>query len=260
MINLKRIILTGACAALVAGACAVSATAQTADAKEKPRLYTYEALWSVPRAKWTDWEKDDPAQQKVLEKALSGGGIVGYGADTAILHSEDGPTHDNWWSSLSLAGTLNVLDALEKSSTAPNSILTTATKHHDEVWVSHHYNWHPGSWKGAYTYASIYLLKADAPDDAVELLADNLLVPLVEKQLADGTIVEYEIDTQAIHSDDPNTFALSYISPTAEGLDKVNAAVRATVKASPLGGQAFGSLVDWSKHRDYLMRTSATYK
>ena len=260
MINLKRIILTGACAALVAGACAVSATAQTADAKEKPRLYTYEALWSVPRAKWTDWEKDDPAQQKVLEKALSGGGIVGYGADTAILHSEDGPTHDNWWSSLSLAGTLNVLDALEKSSTAPNSILTTATKHHDEVWVSHHYNWHPGSWKGAYTYASIYLLKADAPDDAVELLADNLLVPLLEKQLADGTIVEYEIDEEAIHTQTPAGFWVDYITANSAGLDKVNAALGQALKANPFAGPAFGAMIDGAEHRDYLSRSNVTYK
>jgi hypothetical protein len=260
MINLKQILLSGICVALVAGGCVMSAGAQTPDAKEKPRMYTYEAFWTVPRAKWNDWEKDDPATQKALDKALAGGTLVGYGADTVILHSEDGTTHDSWWSALSLAGTLDVLDSLEKSSTAPTSILTTASKHHDSLWVSHHYNWHAGSWKGAYTYASTYTLKADAPDDAVDVLADNVIVPIFEKLLADGTIVEYEIDTQAVHSDDPNLFALAYISPTAAGLDKVNAAIRAAIKSAPLGGTAFGAFVDWSKHRDYLTRTSATYR
>jgi len=260
MINARQLILSTLGAVLTAGTFFGAAGTQAADAKEKPRLYTYEAFWSVPRAKWTDWEKDDPASQKVLDRALASGALVGYGADTVILHSEDGTTHDSWWSSLSIAGTLNVLDALEKAGPSTAAPLSVATKHHDSLWVSEHYNWHAGAWKGAYSYASIYTLKADAPDNALDLLADNVLVPLMEKMLADGTIVEYEVDTQSVHSDDPNMFALAYISPTAEGLDKVNAAVRATIKSSPLGGAAFGSFVDWSKHRDYLTRTSATYK
>jgi hypothetical protein len=116
------------------------------------------------------------------------------------------------------------------------------------------------SWQGAYSYAVIYPLKADAPDDAVEVLAQNMLVPLLEKLLADGTIVEYEIDQQAIHSDAPGTFVIDYITLTAAGLDKVNAAIRAAGKTSPLSGQALGSMVDFSKHRGELTRTTATYK
>jgi|SRR5271166_1371697 len=73
----------------------------------------------------------------------------------------------------------------------------------------------------AYSYAAIYPLKADAPDDAVDMLAKNMLVPLLEKLLADGTIVEYEIDEQAVHSDAPGMFVIDYLAPTAEGLDKV---------------------------------------
>jgi hypothetical protein len=55
-------------------------------------------------------------------------------------------------------------------------------------------------------------------------------------------------------------FVIDYLAPTAEGLDKVNAAIRAAVKSSPLNGQAFGSIVDYTKHRDSLTRTTATYK
>jgi hypothetical protein len=87
-----------------------------------------------------------------------------------------------------------------------------------------------------------------------------MLVPLLEKLLADGAIVEYEIDEQAVHSDAPGTFVIGYISPSAEGLDKVNAAIRAAVKNGPLNGVAFGSMVDYTKHRDSLLRTTATYK
>jgi hypothetical protein len=205
-------------------------------------------------------EKSNPSDQKILDKAMASGGIVGFGNDSAELHEADGATHDSWWSAMSMAGTLNVLDEFEKSGGSTASVLTSATKHWDNMWVSKYYNWHAGSWKGAYTYSAAYTLKSDAPNDALDVLAKNLIVPLMEKLLADGTIIEYEIDEQAIHSDAPGLFVIDYISPTAEGLDKFNAALRESIMKSPLAGPAFGSMVDWTKHRDSLARTSATYK
>jgi len=103
-------------------------------------------------------------------------------------------------------------------------------------------------------------LKPDAPDDAVEKLSKHLFVPLLEKLLADGTILEYEVDTEAIHTQAPGTFWVFYITPNAEGLDKTNAAIRELLKTNPLSGPAFDSMVDYSVHRDYLARTTATYK
>jgi hypothetical protein len=252
--------LAGLCAIVMAGAWASPSFAQSAEVKEKPRLYTYEAFWTVPRAKWAEFEKVNPNEQKVMDKAIASGVLVSYGSDSAVLHDADGATHDNWWQSMSMAGTLAVLDELEKAGSSAAPVLNSVTKHWDNMWVSRFYNWHAGSWQGAYSYASIYPLKADAPDDAVDMLAKNILVPLMEKLLADGAIVEYEIDEQAVHSDAPGTFVLDYISPTAEGLDKVNAAVRASIKAAPLNGVAFSSMVDWTKHRDSMLRSTATYK
>ncbi len=253
-------ILSGLCAIAMAGAWAAPACAQSAEVKEKPGLYTYEAYWTVPRARWAEFEKANPTMQKVMDKAIASGELVAYGSDSALLHDTDGATHDNWWQSMSMAGTLTVLDELEKASGGSSPVLNSATKHWDNLWVSRFYNWHAGSWQGAYTYAAIYPLTADAPDDAVETLAKTMLVPLLEKLLADGAIVEYEIDEQAVHSDAPGTFVIDYIAPTAEGLDKVNAAIRAAIKNSPLNGVAFGSMVDYAKHRDSLTRTTATYK
>jgi hypothetical protein len=244
----------------MAGACAAPAGAQMADVKEKPRMYTYEAFWSIPRARWAEMDKANPGSQKILDNAMASGAIVAYGSDSAALHDVDGATHDNWWSAMSMAGTLNVLDGLEKSAGTASSVLTSATKHWDNMWVSKYYNWHSGSWKGAYTYSAIYTLKPDAPSDSIDVLAKNLIAPLLEKLLADGTIVEYEIDEQAIHADAPGMFVIDYISPTAEGLDKFNAALHETVIKSPFAGPAFGSMVDWTKHRDSLVRTNATYK
>ncbi len=86
------------------------------------------------------------------------------------------------------------------------------------------------------------------------------MVPFFEKLLADGAIHEYEIDTEALHSTDPGMLFVVYIAANADGLDKANAALREALKSNPLIGPTFGSMVDFSMHRDYLARTTVTYK
>jgi len=87
-----------------------------------------------------------------------------------------------------------------------------------------------------------------------------MVVPLLEKLLADATIHEYEIDTQAIHSMSPDTFWIVYIASSPEGLDKVDAAIVDTLKTNPLSGPAFGSMIDFTAHRDELIEGPATFK
>src|SRR5271163_3574432 len=82
---------------------------QTSEVKEKPALYTYVADWNIPREKWADMEKSYASTQKLLDKAIADGAIVGYGSDVTLVHQADGVTHDDWWSAMSLAGVLNVL-------------------------------------------------------------------------------------------------------------------------------------------------------
>lgn len=251
-------VVAGLCVFTMSAACA--APAQTSEVKEKPPMYSYVADWSIPRAQWADMEKADAADQKMMEKAFANGTIIGYGSDVNLIHQPDGPTHDSWWSAMSMAGLLNVLDQAYASGSATTPVLSSATKHSDTIYVSRYYNWHAGSWKNVYTHESSYKLKADAPNNAVDILSTNLVVPLLEKMLADGTIHEYEIDTEAIHTEAPGTFWIIYIAANAEGLDKVNAALRDAMKANPLGGPAFDSMVDFSPHRDGLVRSIATYK
>jgi len=250
--------LAGLCAAAIAGVWAAPVRAQTAGIKEKPALYTYEAEWAIPRAKWADMDKSTEGERKTMEKLFASGSVVAYGDDTTLIHEADGSTHDNWWQATSMAGILKALEALAGGSAS--AVLASATKHSDNLWVSHYYNWHSGSWKGAYTHWAGYTLKAGAPDEAVAMIAKNFVVPVMEKLLADGTIIEYEIDEQAIHTQDPGTFAMLYITPNAEGLDKANAAVRDAVEKSPMIGPALESMVDFTKHRDSLASTSLTYK
>jgi hypothetical protein len=244
---------------LITTVLAVPAPAQTA-VKEKAPMYTYVGNWNLPRAQWAEMDKTNAADQKTMEQAVSSGTLVGYGYDRNLVHQPDGFTHDEWWTSMSMAGVLNMLDQFQKSGSSVSPLLSSSTKHSDQVLTSRYYNWRAGSVKDGYTHGASYRLKADAPSDALETLSKNLFVPLFEKLLADGTILEYEIDTEALHSEAPGAFWIFYISQTAEGIDKVNAMRAEAQRANPLGGPTFDTLVDYTVHRDFLARTNATYK
>ena len=223
-------VFTGLCVLGMSAVWAGQAGAQTSEVKEKPALYTYVADWNIPRAQWADMEKSYAATQKLMDKAISDGTILGYGSDVTLVHQGDGVTHDDWWSAMSLAGVLNVLDQLEKGGGSSTSVLDSATNHFDNVYVSRFYNAHSGSVKDGYTYEASYRLKPDAPDDAVSTLSKKLIVPLMEKLFADGTVREYEVDTQAIHTEAPGMFSIVYLVANSEALDKVNAALDEAIK------------------------------
>lgn len=253
-------ILALVCALVMATVCAAPVRAQMSEVKEKPRMYSYVSFWNIPRAQWGEMQKADAADQAIVEKALANGTIVGYGTDLNLLHEQDGATHDQWWSAMSMAGVLNVLEQYYKSGNPTSPVLASATKHWDSIYVSRYYNWHSGSWKDVYTSGSCFKLKPDAPDNAIDLVSKNFFVPLLEKMMAEGSVHEYEIDTQAYHTDPVGTFCVFEIAANAEALDKVSAALRDTLKSNPMFAPAFDSMVDWSTHRDELVRTNATYK
>jgi hypothetical protein len=253
-----RIAGLAACALAMSGFVSVAVHAQSEDGK-KPRMYTYYSTWAIPRAKWGDMDKAR-GNNKLMDGGIGSGRLVGYGDDETVVHQEDGWTHDGWFSSLSMAGLLNTLNDAMQSGSTVTSVYQSATKHADQVLVSRYYNWKSGTWKGAYTRSAIYKLKDSAPNDAVDVLAKSFMVPMMEKLLAEGTIVEYEIDEQSVHTDSPSLFFLVYITPTAEGQDQVSKALNEAVKANPLAGPTFGAWIDYAAHRDVLVRGNATYK
>jgi hypothetical protein len=251
-------VLSALCAITLLGMGTSAVRAQSVEVKEKPRMYTYVANWQIPRARWGEVDKVNAASKKLLDQAISSGTLVAYGDEAILVHQPEGPTHDNWWQAMSMAGVLDVLESLSNTASAP--VLASATKHSDAIYVSRFYNWRAGTYKGAYTHTGYYKLKADAPSDAVDSISKNFIVPLLEKLLADGAIAEYEVDEEAIHTESPDGFWVDYICPTSAGLDKANAAVGATMKANPMTGPALGSMVDSTVHRDYLTHSNAVYK
>jgi len=253
-------VLAGLCGVFLFALYVVPSRAQSSEVKEKPPLYSYVADWQIPRSHWADLAKATAADNAILEKALADGTIVGYGNDENLVHQPDTETHDNWWSAMSLAGLIKVLDQFYASGNTTSDPLASATKHWDMILVSHYYNWHSGAYKNAYTHVGSYRLKADAPDDAIDTVCKTFVVPLMEKLLADGTIIEYEVDTQAIHTEAPGSFSIIYLASKPEGLDKAQAAVVDALKAQPLAGPAFGSMTETSAHRDELARGEGKYK
>ena len=73
-------------------------------------MYSYVGFWSIPRGQWAEKAEANVADQKILDRAIASGTIVGYGNDVNLVHQPDGATHDDWWTAMSMAGLLNVLD------------------------------------------------------------------------------------------------------------------------------------------------------
>jgi hypothetical protein len=254
-------VLTGLCGLAVFAMSAVPSGAQATEVKEKPPMYSYIANWQIPPEHWgADVAKINATDNTIFQAALADGTLVGYGNDVNMVHTTDGESHDSWWSSTSIAGLLKVLDKLRglDYSNSPHSL--NPAKHWDMVLVSHYYNWKPGAYTGAYVNVALYQLKPTADDDAVSTLSKSVVVPAMEKLLADGTILEYEVDTEAIHTDAPGLFAIVYVTPQPEGVDTVRAAIRGSGKDNPLIGPAFDSFIDYSQHRDELLKGNGTYK
>lgn len=251
-------VFAGLCGLMTLTLCAAQTRAQ--EVKPKPPMFTYVANWTLPADHWADANKAATSISSVMDKAIANGDLVGYGHDKNLVHTLDGETHDSWWSSMSMAGLVKTLDVLYATGLAPSPAMSSATKHWDHVYVSRYYNWKSGAYKDSYVHVSVYKLKADAPDDAQDQLSQHMVVPLLEKLLADGAISEYEIDSEAIHTDAPGTFAIVYVTPTPDGLDKVQSAIIDTLKAHPLLGQAFGSMTDDNGHRDELIKGDGVFK
>jgi hypothetical protein len=239
---------------------AAPANAQMSAVKEKPPMYWYVANWQIPRAQWSAVDKSNADDTKILEKAVADGLITEYGFDESLVHSPDGATHDQWWGGTSVASVFDMLDQFYKAGTPTSPVFESATKHWDEVWVSRYYDSHPGSYKNAYTFVATYRLKPTAPDDALDNLSKNLVGPLLDKLLADGSILEWEIDTQEVHTDAPGEFLIIYVGQKPDAQDKINAAIAELGKSDPLAGPAFDSVVDSSGHRDEVFRSTATFK
>jgi hypothetical protein len=236
-----------------AGLLASLALAQAPSA-EKPLMYTYVSEWAIPRNLWAAYQKTEDADTNAMKKAVADGSLVAFGNFTVLNHQEGQPTHGSWFSASSMADLMKVLEGLRTAPAATDAALV-ASKHWDYIMQSRNYNAHSGTFKNGYLRVGNFRYKAGANDPDGKIVKATLVV-MLEKLLADGALHAYQIDEEAVHSDDPGAIFIAIITNGAEGLDKYSAAIEEMQKGNPAGLAGFGSLIDSHGHRDTLARVS----
>src|SRR3569833_2938744 len=119
----KRKMFTGLCAVALTVLWSAGSWAQAQEMKQKPPMYTYIANWEIPRAHWPEMAKAADADKAVLDKAVADGTLVGYGNDESLVHTPGEFTHDDWWSSTSIAGLMKVQAQISGAGGSSTSVL-----------------------------------------------------------------------------------------------------------------------------------------
>jgi hypothetical protein len=229
------------------------ASAQSQSA-EKPPLYTYVSEWTVPRAMWADYLKNDAADNEIMKKAVADGTLVSFGSFAVLNHQEGQPTHGTWFSASSMANILKVLEGLRTAPAATAPPLAAA-KHWDYMLESRDYNSHSGTFTNGYLRVGSWRAKAGSSDPDGKIMKATM-VALLEKLLADGALHGYQIDEETVHSADPGAFFIAIIANGPEGIDKFNTVLDEAEKTNPAAWAGFGSTIDPAGHRDTLSRVS----
>lgn len=227
--------------------------AQTAAVKEKPPMYSFIAVWNIPRDQWKAREQQAATARKILDRAISKGTISAYGFD-------ENPLHDTFWLTLSKTGLESVRDQFQKAGITAVPAKAGAPAPPASILISRYYNWHATTCENAYVHVGIYKMKPDAPSDVVDKLSKNFFAPVLEKMLASGTIFEWETDVYADPKDGPGTFLIAYLSTTKEALDKAHNAVQERLKSRSPAEPALDSLIDVKASSDVVVRSYAVYK
>jgi hypothetical protein len=235
--------------------CLASATvgplqAQTAT-KAKPSVYTYVAQWSVPRGQWADMVKVDEQDRPLLDKLVADGTLIGYGAYTNLIHQEGEPTHGTWFSATSEGNLLKALEAIYAQPGLVTAPVQGASKHWDQILTGDIYNYKPGSSTGYLTW-SAWQIKPGEMRNYTEL-TKKVIVPVLEKLLAEGTITSYGQLVEDYHQQKVGTIYDYITVPDALSLDKANKALEELFDG-PAIGDAFRVMTEREWHRDFLTR------
>jgi hypothetical protein len=240
----------------LAALCALPALFSTAGAQEAPKVYTYIAEFTVPRAQWGEfmqnWKKDEAP---MLERLLASGAITEYGTDAALVHVDGVPTHSIWWCAPTFAGTQSVLDEFAK---LPPNPLLASVKHRDRFLVSIVNNTRSGKISGGYFQLSINFIKPGKAQEWRELF-DKYNKPMMEQLMADGTLTGYGVDREYVHTETPAARYEWVMAAKADGIDKVDAAfaaaaARRSAEERRAIAAAFRDVYEQGTHRDGLTR------
>jgi len=190
----------------------------------------------------------------VLEKQVANGTLVAWGTSAMLVHTEEGYTHASWFVSTTQAGLTKTLEALRTASRA--QALATATKHEDHMLHSIGHGGKTGRATSGVIRVAFWQAKPGRDED-IENFFKKYIQPDLDAGVADGSILMYNFDSQAIHSGAPGGFNLAVVYANDDGLDKNTAQLAAHAKENPAAGEAFGSMMELGAHRDSLGRVLA---
>jgi hypothetical protein len=222
-------------------------------------IFTYVSLWGVPRAQWGDIAKVNAENKAVLDPLVANRTLLGYGTFENYVHSDGGYTHGDWFQGTSIASLLKTLETFysRPAATAP---VRAASKHQDYLMISTIHGAHAVTNSTGYLRvisAEIQTGKMDDFLDAYRLY----IVPAYEKLLAEGTIVNYQLDTEYNIENAPGRIFSVIDTRDAEGMDKVRVALGEVFEKNPAALRALASVTVPNSRNDLLARiTSMTHK
>jgi hypothetical protein len=213
--------------------------------------YTYVSYWAVPRAQWANFEKSQEQSYSVLERLVADGTVIAWGSGAALVHTEDGYTHAEWFVSNNQAGITKTLESLRAVSAT--QALSDSTKHMDRMLHTIVHGGKTARTTSGYLRLAFYEAKPGRGDD-VEHFFKKYVQPDEEAGVTDGSVLMYNFDTEQIHTDAPGGYILAVLYAKDDDLDKGNAIWAAHTKENR---DEFGAMLETQAHRDGLFRIIA---
>jgi hypothetical protein len=238
-------------------ACAVGLSACFLRAQTGPQdqgYYTYVSHWAVPRSDWAAFEQQEKSTEAIMRKLVGDGTIVAWGILAERVHQEDGYTHSDFFTATSRANLLKALETVWGSATSSGFV--AATKHFDEFLHTIAHGGNPVSNATGYLRVTEWQARPGA-DHALQGYVLNQIKPVLDKDVANGTILMYNFDEEDVHSHPPGLYALAIFFPDGAAIDKFFAEIAAAGKQDPTVGEVIDNLTVAKAHRDSFNRLIA---
>jgi hypothetical protein len=216
----------------------------------QPPIFTYVAEWNTPRPQWADMAKVEASTKSTMDALVADGTLLGYGTYENRIHSETTPTHGSWFQAESLANIFKALDKIYAQAGATTAPAQAASKHWDFLFVSTVHGAKAYTGSGYLRVVSVEL--KPGKEDEFRAAYRQYIVPLYEKLLADGAIVDYELDAEYVMGNAPGRFFSAVVTKDAEGLDKVRTAIADLFEKNPAVAEALTSPAEPHSRRDLL--------
>ena len=216
--------------------------------------YTYVSQWTVPRAQWAAFAKEDQTTVASMKKAVADGLLVAWGTAETRVHTVDGFTHAEWFTATSRENLLKVLE--NQWTGATNASYVAATRHEDLLLHTIAHGGKAGASGAGYLRVASYQAKPGS-EDALEGLLMGKVKSFIDDEVGKGNITLYNIDEEDIHTDMPGNYDLAMLFPDGAAMDRFYADFEAMGKSDPATGVAFQSLTIGKDHRDDLARVTA---